>query len=80
MTKIIHLRAAAFKAAVVLVPSYLAAYLTGEMVWVVPTLAASSFFAATIGLTEQSIQRHVDQDEGGDTTEADAGPLVNLDG
>ena len=27
--------------AIVLVPSYVAAYLTGEMVWVVPTLVAS---------------------------------------
>ena len=29
------------RVAIVLVPSYVAAYLTGEMVWVVPTLIPS---------------------------------------
>lgn len=36
------------KAAVVLAPSYLAAFLTEQMVWVGPTLAASSFVAASL--------------------------------
>ena len=39
-----------YKAAIVLVPSYTAAYLTGEMVWVVPTIVAAGFFAATLDL------------------------------
>ena len=37
------------KVAIVLVPSYTAAYLTGEMVWVVPTLVASGILAAGVG-------------------------------
>lgn len=50
------------KAAIVLVPSYTAAYLTEKMVWVVPTLAAASFFAATIPSEEQRLRRRVDED------------------
>ena len=42
----LDLTTAAIKAAIVLVPSYLAAWLTDKMVYVVPTLAAASFFAA----------------------------------
>jgi hypothetical protein len=61
---------AALKAAIVLIPSYTAAYLTDKMVWVVPTLAAASFFAGTISLSEQSIRRRVDED--GDHGNADA--------
>jgi len=64
MSRITHFKAAALKAGVVLVPSYLAAYMTDKMVWVVPTLAASSFFAASIGLKEEQIRRRVDEDEG----------------
>ncbi|WP_208349127.1 hypothetical protein [Pseudaestuariivita rosea] len=41
-------KVAIVKATVVLLPSYTAAYLTGQMVWVVPTLAASGFLAASI--------------------------------
>lgn len=67
MSRITHFKAAALKAGVVLIPSYLAAYMTDKMVWVVPTLAASSFFAATIGLKEEQIRRRVDEDEGDDT-------------
>ena len=66
MSRIIHFKAAALKAGVVLVPSYLAAYMTDKMVWVVPTLAASSFFAATIGLKDEQIRRRVDEDEADD--------------
>ena len=34
--------------AVLLVPSYLAAWITGEMVWTIPTLAAASALAASL--------------------------------
>ena len=47
------LKFAAFKAFVVLVPTYSVAYVSDKMVWVVPTLAAASFFAATIELSDQ---------------------------
>lgn len=60
--KIEHVKLAALKAAIVLLPSYTAAWLTGQMVWVVPTLAAASFFAANIGATETLTQRRVDED------------------
>ena len=66
MSRITHWKIAALKAGVVLIPSYLAAYLTDKMVWVVPTLAASSFFAATIGLKEESLRRRVDEDDAED--------------
>ena len=57
-----HLKGASIKAAIVLLPSYLAAYLTEQMVWVVPTLAAASFFAGTIQIGEAPIRRRVDED------------------
>lgn len=75
MTRIIHFKTAVLKAAVVLIPSYLAAYLTDKMVWVVPTLAATSFFAATIGLSDENIRRRVDEDEGSDTDPDEPGNL-----
>ena len=53
---------AAIKAAIVLVPSYLAAYLTDKMVYVVPTLAAAGFFAANIDLVSKPIIRRLDED------------------
>ncbi len=52
------------KAAIVLVPSYTAAYLTGEMVWVVPTLVASGFLAASVGTSDGELPTRVDEDEG----------------
>ncbi|WP_294222609.1 hypothetical protein [uncultured Shimia sp.] len=60
--KVMHFRTAALKALVVLVPSYVAAYFSDKMVWVVPTLAASSFFAASIGVDEKSYTRRVDEE------------------
>ena len=62
---------ACLKAAVVLVPSYTAAYLTEQMVWVVPTLAAASFFAAHIGLQDGEITQRVDEDGDADTGEGE---------
>ena len=49
-----------------LVPSYTAAYLTDKMVWVVPTLVASGFLAASIGLSKELLVRRVDENEDGD--------------
>lgn len=60
--QVTHLKSAALKALVVLVPSYTAAYLSDKMVWVVPTLAASSFFAATIGVSGEYTGRSIDED------------------
>ena len=50
--------------AIVLVPSYAAAYLTGEMVWVVPTLVASGLVAA--GVNSKTPTTRVDEDGDGD--------------
>lgn len=55
-----NLRLALTKAAIVLFPSYGAAWLTGEMVYVVPTLAAAGFLASAVG--EQDIEKLVDAD------------------
>ena len=59
---ILHFKRAVLKAATVLIPSYTAAYFTGEMIWVVPTLAASSFFAATIGIADETVVHRIDED------------------
>ena len=59
------MRLALLKAIIVLGPSYSAAYLTGEMVWVVPTLVASGFFAASIGASDRDITTRVDEDGDG---------------
>ena len=55
------MRSTMLKAVIVLAPAYVAAYLTGEMVWVVPTLVGSGFFAAFIGPRQVQITR-VDED------------------
>jgi len=69
MSHVINIKTAVLKAAVVLIPSYTAAWLTDKMVWVVPTLAAAGFFAANIGVSNADTTRRVDEDgpdEGGD--------------
>lgn len=58
-----RIRNAAIKAAIVLVPSYIMAFLTEQMVYVVPMLAASSFFAGTVDFSEKTNRRRVDEDE-----------------
>ena len=55
------------RAVVMLVPSYAAAYLTGEMVWTVPTLAAAGVLAANLKPTDPRTSRRVDSDDGDDT-------------
>jgi len=48
------------KAFVVLVPTYVTAYTTDKMVYVIPMLAAASFVAAS--MFKENTQRRVDQD------------------
>ena len=62
------IKLAATRAAIVLVPSYTAAWLTEQMVYVVPTLAAAGFFAQAIGVQDLG-DRRVDEDEGDDAEE-----------
>ena len=68
------------RALVILVPSYTAAYLTGEMVYTVPTLAASATIAASIKQSApDDTQQRVDEDGGhgdgdGDNQDADEAP------
>ena len=62
-----NLRAAFLKAAIVLVPSYTAAYLTDKMVYVVPTLAAAGMFAAMIDIKD--VNRMLDETDGAEHSE-----------
>ena len=48
------------KGIIVLVPTYITAYMTDKMVYVIPMLAAASFVAASID--GQKIERKVDED------------------
>ena len=55
------------RALVILVPSYTVAYLTGEMVYTIPTLAASASIAAAIKeSTPRDTRQRVDEDGNGD--------------
>lgn len=73
-----NIKAAAIKATIVLVPTYLAAFITDKMVYVVPTLAAVSFFASTIDLKEKDLRRQVDED--GDDSEDDDSETTDTEG
>lgn len=64
------IREAVIKAAIVLLPSYFAAWLTGQMVFVVPTLAAASFFAAAIDLSGTT-ERRVDEEDDAEDIESE---------
>ena len=48
------------KAVIVLVPTYITAYLTDKMIYVIPMLAAASFIAAS--LDSGKIERRVEED------------------
>ena len=48
------------KATIVLVPTYITAYLTDKMIYVIPMLAAASFVAAS--LTSSNTNRRVEED------------------
>ena len=57
------------KMAIVLVPSYAMAYLTGEMVWVMPTVVAFGILAASLGA---GVSRFDDsEDDDGDDDDDD---------
>lgn len=57
------------KVVIVLGPSYLAAWPTGEMVWVVPTLVGSGIIAASIGSVNRAKTTQVDEDGNGEGDE-----------
>lgn len=61
-----HIRTAFLRAAIVLIPSYTIAFLTEKMVYVVPMLAATSFFAAAVDFSPSNLRRRVDEDESDD--------------
>ncbi len=59
-------RDAAAKAAIVLLPSYAAAWFTDKMVYVVPTLAAPGFFASALDLSGPMTRVEEDGPDGAD--------------
>ena len=54
-----------------LIPTYAAAYFLGEMIWVVPTLAATSFFAANISSSDLTTKRLDEDGDDGDVDSSD---------
>ena len=71
------IRNASIKAAIVLIPSYVVAYLTEQMVYVVPMLAATSFFASTVDFSEKTNTQRVDEAEANQGDDHDAYELDN---
>ena len=69
-----HKKTALIKALIVLIPTYITAYLTNKMVYVVPMLAAASFVAARVG--SDNTQKRID----GDKEDADNGTETDADG
>ena len=67
-----HMKTALIKALIVLIPTYITAYLTNKMVYVVPMLAAAGFVAASVG--SENTQKRIDEDD------ADDGPDTEADG
>ena len=53
------MRTSLLQAAIVLIPTYITAYLTGKMVYVIPMLAAASFVAASLS---SKTSRRVEED------------------
>lgn len=47
-----HIRIVALRVAIVLVPSYIVAWISGEMIWVMPTVVASALAATAIKSTD----------------------------
>ena len=68
------MKTAFIKALIVLIPTYVTAYLTNKMVYVVPMLAAASFVAASVG--SDNTQKRID----GDKEDADNGTETDADG
>ena len=56
------MKQAIVKALIVLVPSYAMAFLTEQMVYVVPMLAATGFLASSLDLSGANTTRRVDDD------------------
>lgn len=54
------MKIALLQAVIVLVPTYLVAYLTDKMVYTIPMLAAASFVAASLG--KHNMERKVEED------------------
>ena len=54
------LKVALVQGVIVLVPTYIMAFLTDKMVWTIPMLAAASFVAASI--KKDSTERKTDED------------------
>lgn len=52
------------QAIIVLVPTYIVAYLTDKMVYTIPMLAAASFIAASIGRIHDDDRRKTEEDGG----------------
>ena len=49
------------KAAIVLVPTYITAYISDKMIYVIPMLAAASFIAASL-TSSPNTERRVEED------------------
>lgn len=60
--KIENIKIASIKASIVLIPTWLVALVTDKMVFVVPMLAAASFFAGAVELTDENVRRRLDDD------------------
>ena len=52
--KKLRAKVAAIQAAIVLLPSFAAAWLTGDIVWVVPTVVAATLVANAVGTRDPS--------------------------
>jgi len=50
------------KAAIVIIPTYITAYLTDKMIYVIPMLAAASFVAASLTSSSTNTERRVEED------------------
>ena len=57
----IMIREGLIKAVIVLVPTYITAYLTDKMVYVIPMLAATSFIAVSL-TTSPNTERRLEED------------------
>ena len=55
-----NLETAILQAIIILVPTYLVAYVTDKMIYTIPMLAAAGFLAAA--LTRETSERKIDED------------------
>ena len=61
-----RVRLAILRALVILVPSYTMAYLTGEMVWTIPTMVGAGILAAAFSDPKRVTDEGDDGDDGDD--------------